>query len=61
MLNSKLKITLFEQGLTQEQLSQKTGIPRVYISQAIRGRLNLTAAEKKKIANVVKREIEDLF
>jgi len=60
-MNIKLKIALFERVITQKKLSEEAKIPRNYISQAIRGRINLTADEKKRIADVLKMQVSELF
>ncbi len=61
MKNIKLKIVLYEQNLTQADLSEKASVPRTYISQAIRGRLNLNDAEKKQIADALNMKVAELF
>lgn len=59
--NVKLKSILFERGIKQVDLAKDAGIPKSYISQAIRGRLNLDNAEKKLIADVLNLEVSELF
>lgn len=49
----RLKITLYEKGLTQRELARKSGIPEGYISRYISGRFNLSDREKESIARVV--------
>jgi transcriptional regulator with XRE-family HTH domain len=61
MKNANLKAALFEEGITQRDLSQKTGIPRAYISLAINGKFNLDSEQKQKISVVLARDERDLF
>lgn len=59
--NSKLKIEMFKQGVSQEQLSLSTGIPRSYISLTINGKFNLDHEQQKKIAQALGCKRQDLF
>ena len=59
--NSRLKIVMFEKNITQENLSQKTGIPRAYISLAVNGRFNLDRPQKRKIAKALGMLDRDVF
>ena len=61
MKNANLKAALFEEGITQRDLSQKTGIPRAYISLAINGKFNLDSEQKQKISVVLARDERELF
>ena len=61
MKNVRLKATIFEKGITQQDLSKVTGIPSSYISLAIRGRLNLSADEQNRIAKALNCKSEELF
>ena len=61
MKNANLKAALFEEGITQKDLSQKTGIPRAYISLAINGRFNLDSEQRQKISVAMARAECDLF
>ncbi len=61
MKNVKLKLALYEKGITQSELSKKTKIPSSYISLAISGRLNLTSAEEKQIADTLNMKVLELF
>lgn len=51
--NRKLKMALFDRGITQSQLSRTTGIPKAYISQAIHGRYILDPEQLRKIAGAL--------
>ena len=59
--NLKLRMKLYEKGLTQTALSKKTKIPRGYVNGALAGRVNLSPVEKKAIAAVLRCEITELF
>ena len=53
MRNVKLKATMFEKGVTQNYLSQLTGIPRQYISMGIHGRFRFDAEQRRLIARAL--------
>ena len=59
--NSLLKLKLWEQGITQQILSRKTGIPRTYISLGINGRYVFDEEQKQKIAEALERKAKELF
>lgn len=59
--NSRLKLKLWEQGITQQTLSSKTGIPRTYISLGINGRYVFDEGQKQKIAEVLELKAKQLF
>ena len=58
---AKLQAAILEENTTAGRVSEKTGVPRAYISQAIHGRWNLNNTEKEKIAAVLNRKPEELF
>ena len=59
--NSLLKIAMFERNMTQERLSEKTGIPRAYISLAVNGRFNFDSGQKHRIASALNCRPEEIF
>jgi transcriptional regulator with XRE-family HTH domain len=59
--NGKLKLAIFEEGISQIKLSLATGIPRSYISLAINGKFNLEIKQKSAICKALSREYDDLF
>lgn len=59
--NLKLKLILFEQGMTQSKLSSVAGVPESYISLAINGKFNLDPEQRKKIAVALGRNECELF
>jgi transcriptional regulator with XRE-family HTH domain len=58
--NINLKIAIFRKGITQQELSKQTGIPRAYISQAIHGRYVFEAEEWRKIAKELGVTMEEI-
>lgn len=59
--NSKLKIVMFEQGISQKELSALTGIPRSYISLSINGKFNLDKEQRKRMAKALRCKQQDIF
>ena len=45
--NLKLRMKLYEKGITQTALAKETEIPRQYISSALTGRVNLSPEKEK--------------
>lgn len=62
-INWELKRAIREAGYTQESFSKdkKVRINRSIISSAINGRINLTPEERKRIADALGRQEEELF
>ena len=56
--NINLKMALFTEGITQNELANQTGIPRSYISQAIHGRYILDDIQKLQICEILGVDIE---
>jgi transcriptional regulator with XRE-family HTH domain len=54
MKNSKLKIAIFEAGISQRQLARETNIPESYISMAAHGKYNLNPLQVEKIAKALR-------
>lgn len=48
-------------GLSQESLSIKTGVPRAYISDVERGKINITLDKIVTISNALNVSIAQLF
>jgi len=59
--NGKLKLVLFEKGITQQELAAKTGIPCAYISQCVNGRFLLNRDQREKIAEVLGVSVTNVF
>lgn len=59
--NSMLKKLMFEKGITQRELSQKTEIARSYLSMHINGRVNLKDDEQRRIAKALGCNAADIF
>jgi len=59
--NSKLKLILFEQGMTQRKLSSVAGVPESYISLAINGRFNFDSEQRRRISIALGRNERELF
>jgi len=57
----KIKELRIKQGLTQEKLSELTGIDRTYISDVERGLRNIAIVNLEKIANAFKVELWELL
>lgn len=60
-INVKLKILLLEKGLTQRQLSQKTGIPEQLISMLVRGQYVPSDTERTRISDILEVEQNRIF
>ena len=58
---AQLQAAIIEANTTASEVSEKTGVPRAYISQAIHGRFILNDEEKKQIAEALNRNPEELF
>lgn len=61
MKNINLKIVLFKKGVTQRELSKKTGIPEAQVSMAILGKYNLDKEQCLKISEVLESNHNELF
>ena len=59
--NSKLKLAIFEQDISQAELAQKTGIAESVLSMAINGRYNLKPEQKENIAETIGRDVSEIF
>lgn len=59
--NGRLKRIMFEKGITQRELAEKTGICRVYLSLHINGRVNLKDLEKLRVAEALGCKVSDVF
>lgn len=57
----KIKSIRKEQNLTQEQVSELTGLDRGYISDVERGIRNISIVNLEKIANALRKQIFELF
>jgi len=60
-LGFALKIRREELGLTQEELAEKAGIHRTYLSDIERGGRNLSLINIERIAHSVSLSIAELF
>ncbi len=59
--NTKLKVKLWEKGVSQRTLSRETEIPRAYISLGINGRYLFDEMQKQKIAKALGVQKNQLF
>ena len=59
--NLKLKMAIFQRGITQEKLAKQTGIPKAYISQVIHGRYIFDHEQQSKISEMLGVRIEEIF
>lgn len=59
--NSKLKMVMFEKGVSQTVLAEETNIPRSYISLAIQGRYNFNTQEQQKVAVALECNPQEIF
>lgn len=59
-MNIKLKVAIMKAGVSQRNLSKKTGIHESVISLAVRGRYLLDKEQKKRIAGVLNCDEEEL-
>jgi DNA-binding XRE family transcriptional regulator len=57
----RLKIALIERGLVQQKLANMAGMSRTTLNGIINGRLNPTEQEKRAIASVLQKKVEDIF
>ncbi|KHE70704.1 hypothetical protein LD39_11265 [Halobacillus sp. BBL2006] len=61
MARKKLVVTRKELGLSQQQLANKVGIHRAYLSNVESGKHNPSLETAAKIARELNRTVEDLF
>ena len=59
--NGRLKRAFFESGLTQREISKKTGVNECLISLAVNGRYVLDELQKAKIAACLGQPVAKLF
>lgn len=59
--NKALRLALFEKGISQRELSNRTHIPEAYISRAINGSFILTPQKKDRIAEALDKSVSELF
>jgi len=57
----RLKLALFSLGQTQYQLAARTGMSETRLSRIVRGRVEPTAEEKKRLAEAVGVSVTELF
>lgn len=60
-LGERVKIQRMAQGLTQEELADKSGLSQQYISELERGLRNPTALTLLELANALEIHIASLF
>ena len=60
-MNLTLKVAILQAGLTQADISQRTGIHDTKLSKIVRGYREPSEAEQKAIAKVLRRAVHDLF
>jgi len=59
--NHTLKLKLWKAGITMGDLSNKTGIPRPYISMLVNGRYVADQNEKGAIAEALGCDVQEVF
>ena len=59
--NAELKLAIFTSGRRQVDIAEKTGIHESRLSNIINGRAEPNDDEKKAIARVLRRPVEQLF
>ena len=57
----RIKYLRQQYGLTQEKLSELTGIDRTYISDVERGKRNIAIENLEKLANAFELKLSELF
>ena len=57
----RFKQAMYEAGFSQRKLAKAVGINNTLLSMYTRGRYNLTAAEKEKIAQVLNLTVGEVF
>lgn len=61
MPKPRLKMVLFEKGITGRELARRSGLSESIISLAANGRYNLDPVQKAKIVSILKVPAETLF
>ena len=56
-----LKARRAELGITQEEVSHRSGLARSYVSGAERGAINLSIGNAKRLADAVELSLSELF
>lgn len=59
--NSRLKLVIFERGISQKRLAMATGIPQTYISLVVNGKYNLAKEQRQKIADFLGVDAAKIF
>lgn len=59
--NTTLKMVLFDNGITQLTIAQKTGIPESRVSKIVRGHIAASDTERKLIAKALRKPVAELF
>ncbi len=60
-MNVKLKIAIFENGLSQRELAKRTKIPESFISMSIHGKYNLDPVQRAKISKEIGKPESEIF
>lgn len=61
MRNVKLKMAIFEAGLTQRELARRAGIAESFLSMAVNGSYIPNEQQKTRIANELGKSKAELF
>jgi len=60
-MDIKLKMAIFENGLSQRALAKMTGIHESIISMAVQGKYNLDRIQRAKISKAIGKSERTLF
>lgn len=60
-LNLSLRMAIYERHMAQADVAQKAGIDITKMSKIANGRLEATDDEKKAIARILRKPIDELF
>lgn len=60
-MNIQIKLLRHQHGLSLEQLAQKTGLTKSYLSKVERGRANPSISASLKIADALSADVTELF
>lgn len=58
---TKLRLEILKAGLTQRELGRRSGLDETLISRICNGRYNPNSVEKIRIADVMQKNVDQLF
>lgn len=59
--NKALKVQIFGSGLTQKEVARLAGVPEMYISLVVQGKMLLNPERQSKIAEVLGCRVDEIF